>query len=1063
MTEKEVTLGACLIVGPNRLEELKRLLPQLSQLDQVVVVNTSPQGAITNYVRRLKKPFEVYEDPFRPTSVDEKGNEYDLNDWGFARARNVSLQKLRTDYAFWIDTDDMLGLHYGGKDREITATAVKESFTKIIKEAPDVDVWFADYHYSYDDNFNPNVVHARERLFKNPNSWKVVYPIHECFVPDHAPKSSVIKDIKFLHLPAEKPESAANRNMRMLLDWLKQLKKKGSDHDLSRCTLLIGETYWGLRDYKSAADWLENEYLAKFPMAISLEKWQACSFAAKSYIQIGNLAGARRMALMSIDIEPGLPDGYFLLAECKWLAEEDPQDILQLIEFGGRADDPPPYVIKNPLDYTFMPFCISSGCKYKQGHYEIALDFALKALNLKPNDPAAEELRRQAAEKLRITDGAKAATALYQLLRDFDEHEKAAKLLGLLPYPLQEAPEILQIHDGARNRVAHLYSSKMFQEYWSDPPYWEPTPWEGFKKGYIPGRDRYAYLLGRIKGKKNVKKILIIGCDDGFHGILLAKEGYQVTGIDLNKQAIKIANDRAEKLEVSAKFREGWFEALNPDELPDLFDPTQNWQNNFDVVIASEVLEKAKEFESLLQGMGDCLRPGGAMIITTPNGSWDAGDIPYNRKEGELPATVRTFLEGTLEGLLRSNQEFYVTECHFLPYSQAHREGQGWIVAEIIKGKKMLGPTIRIFCGDAVESFTPLNLMLGGIGGSETAVIHMADSWNKLGANVGIYRGDETTPNSVGIFDGVYYRLASEWTPELVSDLFISWRLPQVFSKGRPKADKTVLWCHDIHFPLEVKPEWVEHIDVITVLTEWHKEHIMEVHKFPEEKMWVTRNGIDPVRFRQKVEKKRHSYFFSSSHERGLKQLLAVWPKIRVAIPDATLHIAYGTYTASQLLKFRRDQEGLDALRATEQKLYETEGIIYHGRLNQWELAKIQLECEAWLYPWQNDPEWGGLGGFPETYCITALEAMAAKAVPVSRSHAGLAETLKHYIPWTEKDTDKTIIAKLKKLALTPEQIEENYKWAMSQTWHSLAHQWLMKLIVIPEPVKREPVLEGVK
>src|ERR1700694_1002160 len=184
MEEKEPTLGCAIIVGPDRLEELKRLLPQLSKLDQVVVVNTSHQGAITNYVKRLKRPYEVYQDDFRPTPIDANGNEYGLNDWGFARARNISLQKLKTDYAFWIDTDDTLGVTYGGVDRQITAKAVRDSFLKIIKERPDVDVWFADYHYSYDENGNPNVVHARERLFKNPNSWKVVYPIHECFVPD---------------------------------------------------------------------------------------------------------------------------------------------------------------------------------------------------------------------------------------------------------------------------------------------------------------------------------------------------------------------------------------------------------------------------------------------------------------------------------------------------------------------------------------------------------------------------------------------------------------------------------------------------------------------------------------------------------------------------------------------------------------------------------------------------------------------------------------------------------------------------------------------------------------
>src|SRR5205809_1701707 len=105
---KNPTLGCALICGPDRLVELKRLLPQLAELDKVVVVNTSSQGAITNYVKRLGKPFEVYEDLFRPSAINPKtGNEYEINDWGFSRARNISLQKLTTDYGFWIDTDDI--------------------------------------------------------------------------------------------------------------------------------------------------------------------------------------------------------------------------------------------------------------------------------------------------------------------------------------------------------------------------------------------------------------------------------------------------------------------------------------------------------------------------------------------------------------------------------------------------------------------------------------------------------------------------------------------------------------------------------------------------------------------------------------------------------------------------------------------------------------------------------------------------------------------------------------------------------------------------------------------
>lgn len=1043
----EPTIGAAIIAGPNTLDQLKRLLPQLSKLDQVSIINTSGQGAISTYIKKLGKPFEVYEDLFRPSAFNDKGEEYELNDWGFARARNVSLQKMKTTHAFWIDTDDVLGLTYGGKDLTITAQAVRDGFLKIIKEAPDVDVWFADYHYSYDENGNPNVVHARERILKDPNSWRVVYPIHECFVPSKQPKHSIIKDIKFIHLPMSKAESSATRNMRMLSEWVKQLEKLGDTRDIQRCKLQIGETYWGLGEYRKAAEYLENEYLNKYPTAISLERWQGAGFAAKSYVRIGNLAGARRMALKQIDLEPSLMDGYLQLAEVKWLAEEDPHDILALLETGGGKEDPPPQVIKNPLDYTFTPFCITSGAKYKQGEYEVALDFALKALKIRPNDEAAEALRVQAAAKVRINDGVRAAAAVYQLLKDYDEHEKAAKLLTFLPYPLQSEGEILTIADSAKKRVQHIENANEYESYYSAPHNWQPTPWEGFEKGYIPGRDRYLWILSRLKKNPDNKKVLVIGCDDGYHSILLAKEGYQITGLDLNKEAIRIANERAQKLGVSAKFIDGWFEKTDIDKA--------GWREHFDVVIASEQIDKARDLEWFVETMGEVTRPGGAMLFTTPNGAWDEGDVPFNRQEGKYPEAIRAFTQDKLEQFLGRpgdpvhQKSWYLRECHYLPYSNKYRDSQGWQVAELVKEARPTGPAIRLFCGDKVESFSPNSLITGGIGGSETAVIHMAQAWASFGCNVVVYRGPDDEADNVGIFDGVFYKRASEFDLGLKSHLFISWRLPHVFSKERPNADKTVLWNHDLYYPIEVKPEWFNNIDVIAVLSEFHKQSLMKIHDFPEDKIWVTRNGLDPARFMQSVNKKPHNYFFTSSHERGLQELLEIWPEVRKAIPDAVLHVGYGTNTHAAVMKDRGDLEALDKIRDTEQRMYEMEGIEYHQRLNQWDLAKVQMECVAWLYPYQKS--YGEHGGFLETYCITALEAMAAKAVPFTRMNGALPEVIPHYVEWTKDMTVKDVIRILKNLDLnkyfTKKQIEENYKWAMSQSWASLAGEWLVKLL----------------
>jgi glycosyltransferase involved in cell wall biosynthesis len=319
----------------------------------------------------------------------------------------------------------------------------------------------------------------------------------------------------------------------------------------------------------------------------------------------------------------------------------------------------------------------------------------------------------------------------------------------------------------------------------------------------------------------------------------------------------------------------------------------------------------------------------------------------------------------------------------------------------------------------------------------------MADWWAKMGCRVAVYT------SNVGVFDGVLYRYADEFSHELESDIFISWRLPSVFGLPRPNAKVTVLWCHDIYYPQDVRPEWIEKIDIIAVLSEAHKETIMSVHPFPEEKVWVTRNGIDPLRYTQKVEKKKFHYFFSSSHERGLEEIIQIWPEIKKEIPEAVLHVGYGTYTAGEMMKSRRDFEGLDQLRAFEQTLYESDGIIYHGRMNQWELARVQLECEAWLYPYQHAEKWGGLGGFVETYCITAVEAQAAGAIPITRLNGALPEVVKYCIEWKKDWTTQDVITTLKNLKylVDPDKMQVAQEWALGQTWRSLAEQWLKHFI----------------
>lgn len=94
---------------------------------------------------------------------------------------------------------------------------------------------------------------------------------------------------------------------------------------------------------------------------------------------------------------------------------------------------------------------------------------------------------------------------------------------------------------------------------------------------------------------------LDVGCGSGWLTYLLAKRGFDATGVDLNPEAFEpppLPN---------LSFRQG-----NATRLP--FD-----DKSFDVVLANTVLEHTPQPQEVLLEMKRVLRPGGLLIVTGPN------------------------------------------------------------------------------------------------------------------------------------------------------------------------------------------------------------------------------------------------------------------------------------------------------------------------------------------------------------------------------------------------------------------------------------------------------------
>lgn len=123
-----------------------------------------------------------------------------------------------------------------------------------------------------------------------------------------------------------------------------------------------------------------------------------------------------------------------------------------------------------------------------------------------------------------------------------------------------------------------------------------------------------------------------------------------------------------------------------------------------------------------------------------------------------------------------------------------------------------------------------------------------------------------------------------------------------------------------------------------------------------------------------------HTVGYFSAYYRGLECLLDMWPKIRSAVPDAKLEVAYGWQSWVGI-------EGKDAFYyRMEAKFAELkdQGVTVHGRLSHAELEKLMQRTKVWAYPTQ----------FTEIHCITALKTQAAGCIPVTTNVAALDEVV---------------------------------------------------------------------
>lgn len=261
--------------------------------------------------------------------------------------------------------------------------------------------------------------------------------------------------------------------------------------------------------------------------------------------------------------------------------------------------------------------------------------------------------------------------------------------------------------------------------------------------------------------------------------------------------------------------------------------------------------------------------------------------------------------------------------------------------------------SVAIFCAGAYEEWAAPSV-IKGIGGSEEAVIYLSRELVKQGYKVTVYN---TCGSLRGTYEGVDYRYVWELNPNDKFNVFISWRNP--FSFNRIQAKHKWVWLHDV--PEQAKDtftdEVVKDIDKVIVLSKYHKSLIPMV---PNEKIFVTNNGIVPEQFKDLPKKEKNSLFWGSSYDRGLDCFLRdIYPIVLKEIPDLTLDICYGWKTFDEMNKNNpTNMKWKDTVVA----LMNQKGITHHGRVSHKKVAELMGASSVWAYPTE----------FPEINCHPA-------------------------------------------------------------------------------------------
>lgn len=359
------TIGLCMIVK-DEIADVIRIIKHYGKCFDKIYITVTHESELSKF-KEL------------PTLMEEYNSYISISyfEWikDFSAARNFSFSQADTDYIFWMDADDAL--------------ANPEGLHTLIENYPEVDVFYMNYLYAFDESGNCMMQHNRERLVRNTNilTWKG--RVHETLIPveDVLLRKGDTRDVSVVH-QAKMTDivESHKRNVEILIAEWNEFKEKTDPRTIS---YLAGELT-ALKQFDRAikfyekhielSGWQEDKYLSWNKIAQNL---------VSMYLE-NNDSALLNTAISALSeavlMMPEIPDAYLTMGEVYWHLK-DWKKAIEWTNTGLTKNPDVTLPYHDPTRYSIRPLPILAYSYLNEDEVERAYAYMSEAYKRAPKNP----------------------------------------------------------------------------------------------------------------------------------------------------------------------------------------------------------------------------------------------------------------------------------------------------------------------------------------------------------------------------------------------------------------------------------------------------------------------------------------------------------------------------------------------------------------------------------------------------------------------------------------------------------------------------------------------------